>query len=79
MATRDTTSAPVSGFGALDTPQRAIARAVMEFRYIAYSAIVSRKHAISAPVPGDQVSNMSDEDLRDIVELMRDLAHLPPA
>jgi len=51
-------------------------REFTEFEYTAFALIVVRKHKIS--VPAVDVQSLSDEELARRVDLLRELAHLPP-
>ena len=49
----------------------------LEFLFRGYSAIAVRKHGTVLPVA--PLSTLSNEELERMVQLVRDLAHLPPA
>jgi len=46
------------------------------FAYHSFSRIVARKHGIS--VPAIDLDSLSNEEIETRLQVMRDLAHLPP-
>jgi hypothetical protein len=52
-------------------------RGFLEIEFSIYSKVVMRKH--NTPLPTIALEEFSDEQLEAVVNLYRDLAHLPPA
>jgi hypothetical protein len=51
-------------------------RAWLEFSFLSFSRIANRKHGFA--VPDLPLDRLSDEELQRRVDLLRELAHLPP-
>lgn len=51
-------------------------RQFLEMRYEFYLRVVVRKHGLNPPEV--DIKSLSDEELREMVDLVRDMAHLPP-
>lgn len=52
------------------------ARSNLIFTWFAYARIVARKHNMPPPEP--RFDDLSNEEIETSIQLLRDLAHLPP-
>jgi len=52
-------------------------RAWQEFAIQSFARIVARKHGVTVPL--SNLQDLSDEELENRLQVIRELAHLPPA
>ena len=51
---------------------------ILLLQFKMYRRVVEKKHGLTVPTSNEAASNLSEEELQAYVDMLKDMAHLPP-